>query len=495
MSVVDIVSSSSSASGMASYRLTEDGGTRLESLGTGTSGSSHLFDVYFDLSLGGDDDNEDGDDSASDSPIAEPTAGDDESSGEDSPGKEREPGLRIEERDFTTYESWIRLATANYDFDTSGIQHHPLLYGYNHVETVFKFNLEDGLEHKRGESSASREAAGNNLTFPDKPDVVWTSLIPTPNREELLSQYRAVKVHINKMQATLDGTTDPDMQTYYRNQIDKSEEHLATIREQALAAGITDAELTAIDNEAAATAAADPVTPTTISDLGNDDDSNYWSTFLWTLPFSFPNSFLDGRAADSLNGAVVQATLITTLGAVRGGDNTLFGNREAFEDGKVVGIFWGTANLFAIGFHVMPSMLAVSSTGTAGIGGTAALPQLLMVGGGNTGAIATPVAASGVLEIAGLLGLCMFSTGGAGGDPYYPEQDIRIEDGIVYENGVPMNPKVAEAWLKSFQTQHRLTNQSLELARELGDAEAIAAHTAELAEIDQWITALMETIR
>ena len=88
------------------------------------------------------------------------------------------------------------MATANYDFDTTGIQHHRLSYQYDQVETVFKFNLEDGLEHKRGESSASREAAGNNLTFPDKSDVVWTSLIPTPNREELLSQYRAVKENV-----------------------------------------------------------------------------------------------------------------------------------------------------------------------------------------------------------------------------------------------------------------------------------------------------------
>ena len=131
-----------------------------------------------------------------------------------------------------------------------------------------------------------------------------------------------------------------------------------------------------------------------------------------------------------------------------------------------------------------PSLLS----GAAGTG--TAAPQLVFAGGGTAGIIAIPVV--GVTELAGLLGLAVFSTGGASGSS---DEGFRIEDGVLYENGNPLNPNVAREYLPFFERMEKAVNKSLELARELGDTEAMAGHMAELQELEQLIAALRETIR
>jgi hypothetical protein len=84
----------------------------------------------------------------------------------------------------------------------------------------------------------------------------------------------------------------------------------------------------------------------------SESDATYWGTCFGTFVDSVGETFVDGRAWDSLQGATTQMLDVMAIGITDFSEwiHPLYGHHGAHEAGTYVGTVWGTANWIAISF-------------------------------------------------------------------------------------------------------------------------------------------------
>jgi hypothetical protein len=173
---------------------------------------------------------------------------------------------------------------------------------------------------------------------------------PARSSESILEEYRDRSEQVARLQDALASETNPDVRDYYQLQIDTHNNILTTLTTEALAAGITQAELNQTTTQAQTTAANDPISQQTLN-----------------TPF-FDGTWFDGGTFGS--------TLAGEVGSIGVGFaamfNDLIGNNAlaaqqyqwAYENGPL-GL---TADSDGFYYYVTRGMLGIASGATAAAG-------------------------------------------------------------------------------------------------------------------------------
>ncbi len=202
---------------------------------------------------------------------------------------------------------------------------------------------------------------------------------PARSSESILEEYRDRSEQVARLQDALANETNPDVRDYYQLQIDTHNNILTTLTTEALAAGITQAELNQTTTQAQTTAANNPIETLSIADLGPDDDSNAPGYF----HFLFNPSDMD----DDLETAFYAAA----------GTAAAAGGTAAAAGGGAAALTWGPALLAASADITLPTLSYVPAGWMIGSGGA------LVATGGGLAVGTTTVTITGA-QVAGVLG-------------------------------------------------------------------------------------------
>jgi hypothetical protein len=202
---------------------------------------------------------------------------------------------------------------------------------------------------------------------------------PARSSESILEEYRDRSEQVARLQDALASETNPDVRDYYQLQIDTHNNILTTLTTEALAAGITQAELNQTTTQAQTTAANNPIETLSIADLGPDDDSAAPGYF----HFLFNPSDMDD---DLETGFYVAAGTAAAAGA------------------GIAAVTYGPALMAASADITLPTLALVPGGMTIGQGG-----MLVATGGGlAVGTTTVTVTGAQTAAAAGLLGSALF---------------------------------------------------------------------------------------